>query len=84
LVGLVLEDRGVLRPGQNIVGADGEEGVTTSGSYSPSLKRAIALARVPRTVNERCFVEIRGKLLEARVVQPPFVRNGRACDGIMS
>jgi aminomethyltransferase len=84
LVGLVLEDRGVLRPGQNIVGADGEEGVTTSGSYSPSLKRAIALARVPRTVKERCFVEIRGKLLEARVVQPPFVRNGRACDGIMS
>jgi len=82
-VGLVLEDRGVLRAGQKVVGADGEEGITTSGTYSPSLKKAIALARIPVSINESCSVEIRGKLLEARVVRPPFVRNGEACEGIL-
>ena len=83
-VGLVLEDRGVLRSDQKVVGLNGEEGITTSGSYSPSLQKAIALARVPKSVVERCSVEIRGKQLEARVVRPPFVRNGAACEGILS
>lgn len=82
-VGLVLEDRGVLRAGQKVIGAEGEEGITTSGSYSPSLAKAIALARVPVSINNRCLVEIRGKQLEARIVRPPFVRNGAACEGIL-
>jgi aminomethyltransferase len=82
-VGLVLEDRGVLRAGQKVIGAEGEEGITTSGSYSPSLKKAIALARVPVSIGESCHVEIRGKQLEARIVKPPFVRNGVACEGIL-
>lgn len=82
-VGLVLEDRGILRSGQKVTGPDGAEGITTSGSYSPSLKKAIALARVPVSIGENCYVEIRGKQLEARVVKPPFVRNGAACEGIL-
>ena len=81
LVGLVLEGRGVLRPGQIVLTPAGE-GVTTSGSFSPTLQRAIAFARVPAEAAE-CRVEIRGKELPARMVKPPFVRNGEACEGIL-
>ncbi len=76
-VGLVLEGRGVLRGHQKVIGGSGE-GETTSGTFSPTLGRAIALARVPADIGERCQVEVRGKLLDARVVRPPFVRHGKA------
>jgi aminomethyltransferase len=46
LAGLVLQDRGVLRPGQKVI-TDTGEGITTSGSFSPTLQTSIALARVP-------------------------------------
>ncbi len=82
LIGLVLEDRGVLRHGQRVV-AGGGEGVLTSGSFSPTLERAIGLARVPAGVSGTCQVDIRGRLLEARVVRPPFVRKGEVCPGIL-
>lgn len=55
----------------------GECGETTSGGFSPVLGVAIALARVPKTIGERCKVEVRGKLLTARVVKTSFVRNGK-------
>jgi aminomethyltransferase len=82
LVGLVLQDRGVLRPGQKVVTAAGE-GITTSGGFSPTLEKAIAFARVPAKAADSCEVEIRGKYLKARIVQPPFVRNGKVCEGIL-
>jgi len=82
LVGLVLEGRGVLRPHQKVLTPAGE-GVTTSGSFSPTLQRAIAFARVPVRAQDRCTVDVRGKDLPARIVQPPFVRNGKACEGIL-
>lgn len=78
-VGLVLEDKGVLRNHQKITTDSGEEGETTSGTFSPTLKKAIALARVPADIGEHCKVEIRGKQLSARVVKPVFVRNGKSC-----
>lgn len=78
-VGLLLEDRGVLRNHLQVRLPDGGVGEITSGGFSPSLGRAIALARVPGTIGERCEVEIRGKWLSARVVKAPFVRNGRSC-----
>ncbi|VAW80213.1 Aminomethyltransferase (glycine cleavage system T protein) [hydrothermal vent metagenome] len=76
-VGLLLEDRGVLRGHQKVVVGD-RQGETTSGSFSPTLGRSIALARVPADIGEHCQVEIRGKLLKAKVVRPPFVRHGKA------
>ncbi len=82
LTGLVLEDRGVLRHGQVVV-TDAGEGSVTSGSWSPTLERAIALARVPVGCGDEVAVEIRGKRLAARVVRPPFARNGAVCDGIL-
>lgn len=82
LVGLVLEGRGVLRPGQPVITGSGE-GTTTSGSFSPSLQKAIAFARVPQLAEGPCEVEIRGKFLQARMVKPPFVRNGKVREGIL-
>jgi glycine cleavage system T protein (aminomethyltransferase) len=77
LVGLVLEDKGILRNHQKVKTGTGE-GEITSGSFSPTLQRAIAFARVPKETGDHCQVDIRGKLLSARVVKPPFVRNGKA------
>ncbi len=79
LLGLVLLERGVLRAHQRVECACGE-GEITSGSYSPLLEQGIALARLPAgvAVGDVVRVDIRGKLHEARVVKPPFVRNGKA------
>jgi aminomethyltransferase len=77
LVGLLLEGRGVLRGHQKVKVEGHDDGEVTSGTFSPTLGRSIGLARVPAGVGERCGVEIRGRLLEARVVRPPFVRNGK-------
>ena len=76
-VGLVLLEKGVLRGHQKIY-CDGGEGEITSGTFSPTLSKSIALARVPHTIGEQCEVEIRGKRLLAQVVKPVFVRNGQA------
>jgi len=78
LVGLLLEGKGVLRNHQKVVIENDGAGEITSGSFSPTLQRAIAFARVPRDTGASCRVEIRGKLLPARVVKPPFVRHGKA------
>jgi len=82
LIGLVLQGRGVLRPGQAIVTESGE-GLITSGSFSPTLQRAIALARIPKTAGGTCQVDMRGKLLDCAIVRPPFARNGAVCEGII-
>jgi aminomethyltransferase len=77
-LGLELLEKGVLRAHQNVHTPQGE-GIVTSGTFSPTLGRAIALARLPPGVaaGSAAQVEIRGKLLPARVVTPPFVRHGK-------
>jgi aminomethyltransferase len=75
--GLVLEGRGVLRSHMKLRYANGASGETTSGSFAPSMKTSIALARVQGNADGACEVEIRGQWLPCRVVQPPFVRNGK-------
>ena len=77
LVGLILEDRGVLRSHQKVIVPGAGEGEITSGTFSPTLERSIAFARVPAATADAVQVDIRGKLLRARVVKPPFVRFGR-------
>jgi aminomethyltransferase len=76
LVGLLLEDRGVLRAHQRVVTPEGD-GEVTSGTFSPTLGRSVGFARVPAAAGDRVQVDIRGRLLEARVVRAPFVRNGK-------
>jgi len=77
LVGLVLEERGVLRAHQVVRIAEVGEGEITSGSFSPTLSKSIALARVPMATADRAEVEIRGKWYPVRVVRPTFVRHGK-------
>jgi len=78
LVGLMLEDRGVMRAEQRVHVPGVGEGIVTSGTFSPTLQRSIALARVPAAAGARVRVGVRGRWLDARVVRPPFVRRGRA------
>ena len=78
-VGLVLHDKGVLRNHQKVF-ADGKEiGEITSGSFSPTLGKAIAFVRVAAGVSGECSVDMRGKVLGVTIVKPPFARNGKAC-----
>lgn len=75
LRGVVLEDKGVLRAGQEI-DTDRGRGVVTSGIFSPTLEFSIGMARVPRGAASNCTVTIRDKAKPARFVKPPFVRLG--------
>jgi aminomethyltransferase len=78
-LGLVLETQGgLLRAHQAMRSAHGE-GTVTSGSFSPTMRVSIALARLPlaNRPGERAQVAVRDKLLDARIVRPPFVRHGR-------
>ena len=79
MVGLILQDKGVLRSHQKVFTKHGE-GEITSGSFSPTLQQSIALARVPLGIapGEMVEVEIRDKRLAAKVTKYPFVRNGKA------
>ena len=76
MVGLMLEDKGVLRHGQRVVTAAGD-GEILSGTFSPTLAKAIAFARIPAGEAGEVSVDIRGKLLPARIVKFPFVRDGK-------
>jgi aminomethyltransferase len=79
-VGLILREKGgILRAHQKVIAASGNAGEITSGTFSPSMQQAIALARVPMdvAVGDTVHVDIRGKKLAASVVKLPFVRNGK-------
>ena len=77
--GLLLAERGVMRAHMK-VHTDAGEGEITSGSFSPTLGRSIALARIPLDVanGSAVHVEIRDKRVPARVVKPVFVRHGKS------
>lgn len=77
LVGLVLEGQGVLRNHQRVIVEDIGEGEITSGSFSPTLNKGIALARVPAETLDKCLVEVRGQRLTATVIKPPFIRQDK-------
>ena len=81
MIGLVMDEKGVLRHGQAVYTASGQ-GEILSGTFSPTLSKAIALARVPAGATGAVEVDIRGKRHPVRVVKYPFVRNGKAQDGI--
>ena len=76
-VGLVLNERAVLRAHQTVIVDGVGEGEITSGSFSPTLGCSIALARVPAATGSTARVDIRGRQLDVRVIRPGFVRNGK-------
>jgi glycine cleavage system T protein (aminomethyltransferase) len=80
LVGFEMVDRGIARHGYPIVEGGEEIGVVTSGTHSPTLKKAIGLAYLPsgKTVSGTEFmVLIRGKEARARVVPTPFYKRAK-------
>jgi aminomethyltransferase len=77
-VGLVLQGGGVLRNHLKLFRGEREVGEITSGGYAPTLERSIALARIAPGDGDEYEVELRGRRLPVRVVQPPFVRNGKS------
>ena len=81
LTGLVLDGKGVLRHGQTVLTANGD-GEILSGSFAPTLDKAVALARIPTGVKDNIRVDIRGREVPVRKVKHPFVRNGKPAPGI--
>jgi len=81
MVGLVLDEKGVLRHGQTVLTANGP-GEILSGSFAPTLNKAVAFARIPAGEPGEVRVDIRGKEAPVRVVKYPFVRDGQPCEGI--
>ena len=74
LVGLALTDRGIPREGC-LVHSDAGEGIVTSGTFSPTLKQGIALARLPSDMGPLCQVQVRQRAIPAKIARLPFVRN---------
>lgn len=81
MVGLVLDEKGVLRHGQKVLTAQGE-GEILSGSFAPTLGKAVGFARIPAGEPGDLRVDIRGREVPVRLVKYPFVRDGKACEGI--
>jgi aminomethyltransferase len=81
MIGLVMDEKGVLRHGQKVLTANGE-GEILSGTFSPSIGKAIAFARIPAGDPGDVRVDIRGREVPVRVVKFPFVRDGKVQDGI--
>ena len=82
LVGLVMTEKGVLRGSLPVRFTDAQgnpqEGIITSGTFSPTLGYSIALARVPQGIGETAIVQIRNREMPVRVTKPVFVRAGKA------
>ena len=79
LVGLKLIDRGIARNEMKVFAKSTDDekviGTVTSGTFSPTLKNAIALALINQdamTLNQ-VFIDVRGKRLAAQIVNLPFV-----------
>jgi aminomethyltransferase len=77
LRGLRAVGRGVLRPDLTVLDGDTAVGVTTSGTFSPTLKVGIALALIDTAAEvadgARVAVDVRGRPVECEVIKPPFV-----------
>jgi aminomethyltransferase len=81
MVGLVMDEKGVLRHGQKVLTANGE-GEILSGGFAPTLEKSVAFARIPAGDPGAVRVDIRGREMPVRVVKYPFVRDGKPCEGI--
>ena len=79
LKGLLFEDRCIVRSNQEIFFDEKKtkKGIVTSGTYSPTLKKSIALARIVHSDKEKCLAEVRGKIFTAAIGQPRFIKEGK-------
>ena len=77
LWGLEMQGRLIPRPHQPVLAGDEQVGEVTSGTFSPTLRRGIALAYLaPRerfAAGDVVEVDVRGRRGDASVTKPPFV-----------
>lgn len=78
LIGLVMDEKGVLRHHQAVYQEEVIIGEITSGGFSPTLGKAIALARIKLGSSPNLLVERRGKMMTVKKVKPQFVRFGQS------
>ena len=76
LTGVLLTERGILRPGYQLKSTDGE-GIILSGSFSPVLQKSIALARVDRAMKDNAVVIIREKEVSVDLVSSRFLKQDK-------
>lgn len=76
-VGIILEGKGILRSGYRVQKDGKDIGVVTSGTFSPSLKISLGMARINSEVSGDISIVIRDKIEPAKIVKMPFVRNGK-------
>lgn len=77
LIGLAAEERCIPRQGCKLVDGQKEIGVVTSGTFSPTIKKGIALAYIHpeyRAANTPVGIQIRDKICKFKVVKTPFVK----------
>ncbi len=77
LVGFEVQGRGIAREGHAVMRGDEQVGRVTSGTYSPTFKKALGMAYVPASLAEPgqpLILDVRGKKLEAAVAKTPFYR----------
>lgn len=81
LVGVVLVDKGVLRPKMKVYQDQAGTqlmGTLTSGTFSPTLSEGIGFARITPQDDTTCWIVIRGKTIQAKIIRPPFLKAGKA------
>ena len=77
LVGFEMEDRGIARHGYKVFKEGREIGIVTSGTFTPTLQKAVGFAFVPTAFSEpgvEIFIQIRDHQAKARIVGLPFYR----------
>jgi len=81
LKGMLIDDKAIIRNGQKVFIENGGmniSGVVTSGSFSPSLLKGIALVRIPEAKSTKCFAEVRGKKIRGILGKPKFMKEGKS------
>jgi len=80
LVGFEVSGRGIARQGHKVVAGGSEVGYVTSGTFSPTLEKALGMAYVPVDLavpGGPITIDVRGKELPARIVPLPFYKRPR-------
>lgn len=80
LVGFEIEGRGIARQGHVVMSADEKVGEVTSGTWSPTFEKALGMAYVPNGLAPpatELALEVRGKVIPARVVELPFYKRSK-------
>ena len=77
LIGFEVTSRGIAREGHRVLDGETQIGAVTSGTFSPTFKKALGMAYVSPSHAEtgsEITIEVRGRMLEAKVVELPFYR----------